>query len=307
MFITLKRIIRSGFKTFIRNGFLSASSIVVIVITMLIILGIFFASILMKASIAQLENKVDINIYFKAEAPTELVQEFKEVVFKLPEVDQEKSNFMSRKKVLELFQARHKKNAAMLEALDIVDDNPFGATLNIKAKKLGEYSGISDFIDDPDVFAKYGAIIENLNYNQNKKAIEKLNILVDYIYRFGLIISAILILISIIVTFNTMRLIIHSFREEISIMRLVGASKFFARGPFIIEGIIYGVISGIIALGITWLSIAYFSPMLKEIFILDLEEYFNTNILEIAGALILGGIVLGFISTYIAVSRYLKV
>lgn len=248
MFITLKRIIRSGFKTFLRNGLLSASSILVMTIAMVMMVAIFFSTVLIKASISQLENKVDVNIYFKSDAPIDKILEFKKLVEILPQVDTEKTNYISKEQSLEKFKEKHKDNPTILEALTIVDDNPLGAVLNIKAKKISQYSGISEFIEGDDITAKYGSIIENLNYNQNKSAIEKLNTLVKYTYQIGGIISLILVLISIVVTFNTMRLIIYTFKEEISIMRLVGASKFFARGPFVVEGILYGIISAFFAL-----------------------------------------------------------
>ncbi len=307
MFITLKRIISSGFKAFLKNGLLSVSSILVMTIAMITVLAIFFATVLIGASVTQLENKVDINIYFKPDAPVEKILEFKNLVKNLPEVNTEKTNYVSREQSLERFKEKHRDNHTIIEALYIVDGNPLGAVLNIKANEIGQYSGIAKFIEGEDVVEKYGSIIKNLNYNQNKQAIDKLSILIDYTYKIGMIISVILIFISIVVTFNTMRLIIYTFKKEISIMRLVGASKFFARGPFVIEGIFYGIFSAILSLFITWVAIIYISPFLNEIFILDIQQFFSEHILEIAGSLILGGIILGFVSTYLAVSRYLKV
>ena len=307
MFITLKRIIKSGFKTFLRNGLLSASSIIVMVITMITLLSVFFATVLIQASVDQIENKVDVNIYFKPAAPTDQVFEFKKLIENLPEVNVDETNFISREEGLENFKEKHKDNPFILEGLDIVDDNPLGAVMNIKAKEINSYADISEFIESKDVQEKYSNIINNLNYNKNKKAIEKLNILIIYTYKIGGIVSIILILISIAVTFNTMRLIIYTFKEEISIMRLVGASKFFARGPFVIEGMLYGIISAIFSLFITWAAVFYVSPALNQVFILNLNQYFSEHILEISGVLILGGIILGFISTYLSVSKYLKV
>lgn len=307
MFVTLKRIIKSGFKTFLRNGLLSASSVIVMTITMVTILSVFFSIVLIKASVSQIENKVDVNIYFKPQAPVDQVLEFKKLVEATPEVDNSKTNFISKETVLERFKEKHKENDIILEGLGIVDDNPLGAVMNIKAKDINSYSDIANFIEAEDVREKYSGIINNLNYNENKKAIEKLNVLIEYTYKIGGIVSLVLVLISIAVTFNTMRLIIYTFKEEISIMRLVGASKFFARGPFVIEGILYGIISAIFSLFITWTAVYYVSPSLNQVFVLNLNQFVSANILEIAGGLISGGIILGFISTYLSVSKYLKI
>jgi len=251
MFITLKRIIRSGFKTFLRNGFLSASSILVMTITMVIILTIFFSTVLMKSGITFLENKVDVNIYFTPEAPADKVLEFKKLVLDLPQVNKEKTNFVSKEESLKKFREKHKGEKLYEDALEIIDTNPLGAVLNIKTNEIGQYSALAEYIESKDVQKKYGSIIHNLNYNRNKVAIENLNRAIKYTYKIGGLISLILIFISIVVTFNTMRLIIYTFKEEISIMRLVGASKFFARGPFVVEGMLYGIISAFFALFIT--------------------------------------------------------
>jgi len=90
-------------------------------------------------------------------------------------------------------------------------------------------------------------------------------------------------------------------------MKLIGASNFYARGPFLIEGILYGLISGIFAIFITWAIIFYSTDILKEISSLDLNQYFSDHILEISGSLILGGIMISFISTYFTVAKYLKI
>ncbi len=307
MFITLKRIIKSGTKTFLRNGFLSASSILVMTIALLSVLSSVFSTVLLESGVEQLESKIDINIYFKPDAPIEKVLELKTLIENLPQVDKEQSNYMSKDDILEEFKKRHQDKVSILESLDFVDSNPFGAILNIKAKKLNQYDNIDNFIASDDIFKKFGDIIEISNFEKNEKAIEKLNIIIDYIKRIGFIISTILITLSLIITFNTMRLIVYTFKEEIAIMRLVGASKFFARGPFVVEGILYGIVSAIFSLFIFWSIIYYISPILESIFLLNLNQFFSGHILEITLGLFLGGIVLGFISTYLAVSKYLKV
>ena len=199
----------------------------------------------------ELEKKVDINIYFKPEAPEDKVLEFQKLIFELPEVDTKRSNLMSRDMVLSAFKKKHAGNLTLQEALKIVDENPFGAILNIKAKEIGNYKAVADFIESSEIQARFGNIIEDLNYQQNRKAIEKLNYFVQYIYKFGSIFSMVLILISVIVTFNTIRLIIYTFKDEIYVMRLVGASKFFARGPFVVDGMIQGIVAGIVSFLIT--------------------------------------------------------
>ncbi len=307
MFITLKRIVKSGFKTFLRNGFLAASSVLVITIALLTVLFSFTATVLLESGVNQLENKVDVNIYFKPDASLEDVLELKKMIVNLPSVNKDKTNYMTKDDVLQEFKKRNKDNEEIKQALEFVDGNPFGEIMNIKTDSISGYKKIDSFIKSDDVFAKFGNIIEFSNFEKNQKAISKLNLIVLYIKQIGWVLSLILIGVSVIVTFNTMRLIIYSYKEEISVMRLVGASKFFARGPFIVEGMIYGVISAVFALFIYWSVIRYITPIIEPFFLLDLNQYVSLHILYIIDSLFAGGVMLGFVSTYIAVSKYLKV
>lgn len=248
MFITLKRIIKSGIKNFWRNSLLSTSSILVITIALVVMLSTFFAIILIKEVVNRVETKVDIHIYFTNTAPEIKILELRNLVLALPEVNTEKTEYISREQVLLNFKEQHVDEKYIIEALGFLEDNPLGAILNIKAKDIKNYTQINEFLESKSIQDKFGYIISDISYNKNKKAIDTLNRLIQYTYLIGGIVSLILVLISIIVTFNTMRLTIYIFKEEISIMRLVGASQFFARGPFVVEGIIYGIISAIFAL-----------------------------------------------------------
>lgn len=307
MLSTLKQIIKFGIKNFFRNGLLSTSPVLVITLTLLVILFSFTATVLLQSGIKQLESKIDINIYFKPDAPKDDVLELKNLILNLPHINKEVSNFMSKEDILVEFKERHDNRVDILKSLKFIEDNPFGAVLNIKANNIEEYTKIDEFIKSDNIYKKFGNIIEISNFQQNQRAIDRLNELINHIKKIGLILSLSLIFIAMIVTFNTMRLIIYTFKEEIAIMRLVGASKFFARGPFIVEGIIYGIVSAILALFIFWSVIFYISPMIEPIFLIDLNQFLSVNILYITAGLVLGGISLGFISTYLAVSKYLKV
>ena len=309
MFITLKRIIRSGFKLFWRNSLLSASSILVITIALTITLATFFSNILLKEVVNHVEKKVDIHIYFKKDAPEAKILELTKLINVLSEVKAEETEYIPKEEVLKSFKEKHinDTDSSVLEALKLLGDNPLGAVLNIKAKKIGEYSKINTFLTSKNVTEKFGEIIDEISFNKNKKVINTLNRLIDYSYLIGSVASLILILISIIITFNTVRLTIYTLKEEVVIMRLVGASRFFARGPFIIEGIIYGFISSLFALFISWGIIYKASNILEGVFYLNLNTFFSDNLLQITGALVVGGISLGFLSTYLAISKYLKV
>ncbi len=307
MFITFKRIIKYGFQTFIRNGFLSASSILVMTIALTLMLSVYFSIVLLQIGLGNLEKKVDINIIFKSDAPYSKVLEFKKDIEILSVIDKKKSILQKKDEVFKMFKNKHKTDFVLMSGLNIVDENPFGPILNIKATNIKGYKDISNFIESKEMQAKYSDIIAFTNYKNNKKAIERLSHIIDYVKEIGIIVSIFLVAISVIVTFNTMRLIIYTYKEEITVMRLVGASKFFARGPFIIEGMIYGIIAAFFTLFIFWAIVFHLSPALEPIFNVNVNQVFSANIIYIVLSLLFIGIMLGFFSTYLAVSRYLKV
>ena len=166
----------------------------------------------------------------------------------LPEVAQPVV-YVSRDQALIDFKKRHQNDQFTLQALDELGSNPLGAKLNIKAKDPSQYGSIADFLNSKSADATPGtSIIDKINYFQNKEAIDRLTKIIDSADRPGVILTFFLIIISILITFNTLRLVIYMSRDEISVMRLVGASTGYIRGPFFIAGAIYGFIAGILTL-----------------------------------------------------------
>ena len=268
---------------------------------------IFLAIVVGDAKLKDVEKKVDVNIYFTADAPIEKVLEFKKEFKNIAEIDLEKTKLITKEEALVDFKESNKWNTSMTEVLDIIGENPLGAVINLKAKNIEGYKSIIEFLESDVIQAKYLSIIDSTNYNENKYVIGKITTLIKYITIIGLGVAGILIFISLIIIYNTIRLIIYSYKEEIQVMRLIGASNFYTRGPFLIEGILYGLISGIFAIFATWAIIFYSTDLLKQVSNLDLNGYFSDNIWEISGSLILGGIIISFVSTYFTVAKYLKI
>ncbi len=295
-----------GFKNFYRNGVLSVASILIITITLLAGSAVYFGGNMMNASIKQVEKKVDISIYMNPSASKTNILLLKSDIEKLPELKNGKVKFISKEEVKKNFQEKSKSKKSSMDALDLVG-NPFGATLNISADSVSDYNKINDFIFSNNIKAKYGDIIESSNYENVEGAIEKLKFLIKFFNKGGYFLSIVLALIAFLVTYNTFRLVLHSKKDEIEIMRLVGASSFFAKTPFIFSGILYGLVAGIISVVLLWFGIDYISPILNEAFIFNLSEFYSNNILYIGGSIILSGITIGFLASYLAVMRYIRI
>lgn len=305
MWIKAKRIIKAGFINFWRNGWVSLATVLIMVVTLFTIGSLIFSRAILGSMVAQIQDKVDISVYFKTDSQEQDIIAFKDKISKLGEV--KSVEYISAEQVLNNFKERHKENAMITQSLEELGVNPLGATVNIKAKESSQYEAVAKFLD-AESQAPTGSIIDKINYFQNKKIIDRLTKIIDSAKNLGSILSIILVIISIIVTFNTIRLAIYISREEIGVMRLVGASGRFVSGPFIVEGIMYGVISSIITMVLFYPLTIWLGPMTENFFSgVNLFKYYISNFGQIFLILLFVGVTLGAISSFIAVRRYLKV
>jgi len=302
-----KRIIKSGFVNFWRNGFVSFASILVMTMTLFVIGLLIFVGATLEASLNQIKDKVDVKVYFVTNAQEEDILEFKKSLETLPEVAF--VEYMSKEKALEQFKTRHKDDQLTLQALEELGENPLGANLNIKAKEISQYEGIVEFLKNKSALSATDGIpiIDDVNPFKNKNAIDKLTKIIDSSEILGFIIIAIFVIASIIITFSTIKLAIYTARDEISVMKLVGASNSYIRGPFVFEGIMYGIVSAIITLILFYPLTIWLGPITKDFFGgMNLFDYYINTFSKIFLIIFSAGILLGAISSYLAVRKYLK-
>lgn len=308
MLITkLKRVAKAGFVSFWRNGFISFASVLVMSITLFVLGSIVFMGTIFNHTLDQIKDKVDINVYFVASAGTQDIMTIKNNLEALPEVS--KITYTSREDALTNFKKKHENDEQTLQALAELDDNPLGASLNIKAKEPSQYEGIASYLKGKDVLLKDGvSIVDKINYYQNKVAIDRFTKIIDGSNKVGIGLIVILALFSVIITFNTIRLTIYVSRDEISVMKLVGASNRYIRGPFVVSGIMYGFVAAMFTL-IVFYPITFYSTKVTENFFmgLNLFDYYIRNFGQIFLIIAGSGIFIGAISSYLAVRRYLKV
>ena len=304
-FTDTKRILRSGFVNFKRNVVVSLSSLLVMTITLSVIVFLIFSNATLSTTLRDIESKVDITVYFVTGADENQILDFKTSLERLPEVSA--VTYTSRDEALVNFRARHETDYLTLQALDELTDNPLGATLDIKARDSSQYESIDKFLES-DEAQKQGSAstIDTVNYHENKLVIDRINSLIHGSRLLGFFITIVLIIISILITFNTIGLAIYFAREEIGIMRLMGASNKYIRGPFIVEGMLYGIISSIITLLIFWPVSWWLGKNLTSFFSINLYDYFLHNFLEILVITMLSGIIISVFSSLLAIRKYLK-
>jgi len=301
MFTALFRIIKYGIQGFKRNSWLSVTTIVVMTLTLLVFIGLILFSVLTSNTIDLLKEKIDISVYFKNETAEDDILKIKRSLESLAEV--KIIEYISRDEALLIFKERHKDDTTISEAIDVLETNPLSASLNIKAKDPKDYPVITAYLNNENLKEQ----VEQVSYNQNQVVIDRLATIVDTVQKSGMVLILILSLVAVLVSLNAIMLAIHSTRDEIGIMRLVGATNMFIRGPYIVQGIFYGLISGILSIvfiaPIIYFSTPYIEMITPEI---NLWVYLMSHLFSLTGYQVIFGILLGSISSSIAVRKYLK-
>jgi len=306
--VNTKRIIRSGFFSFWRNGFVSLSSVLVMTVTLFVIGSTIFSGAILKSTLDQIKDKVDINVYFITSANEDDILALKKNLEQLPEV-QPPVTYVSRDDALAAFKKRHENDEFTLQALDELGDNPLGATLNVKAKDPSQYESIANYLQGKNALSADGTnIIDKINYYQNKDAIDRLTQIIGSVNKLGFALNILLIVISVLITFNTIRLVIYMSRDEISVMRLVGASMGYIRGPFFVAGALYGFISALVTLILFYPITLWLGSATENFFVgINLFHYYTSNFGQIFLVIVGSGVVIGAFSSWLAVRKYLKV
>ncbi len=301
----IKRIIKSGFINFKRNGLISWASVIITTITLSVIVSIILLQAVVISSLTQIKDKVDVTIYFNVGASEDKIMALKSGIESLPEV--ESVSYTSAGDALDIFRARHEKDYPTIQALDEIGTNPLGGYLNIKAKEVSQYETIANFLkSDSTISTGAASIIDKVNYYQNKLVIDRLNAIIAGGQRIGFLVTLILIIISIIITFNTIRLKIFFSKEEIGVMRLVGASKMRVRGPFMIEGAIYGIVATAVTLLLFLPVTIWLGHNMTDFLGINLYHYYFSHLYTIFIVVLLSGVFLGMVSSLLAVRRYLN-
>jgi len=275
-------------------------------VTLFVIGSVIFSSAVLNSTLETLKDKVDIRVTFVTTASEQEILNLKDKLEALPEV--ETVSYTSREEALVIFKERHGDDQLILQALEELGDNPLGSSLNIKAKEPSQYESVANFLQNEEFLSGGGvSIIDKINFFQNKTAIDKLSNIIDSSEKLGFIITIVLVIMSILITFNTIRLAIYISRDEISVMKLVGADSSYIRGPFVVSGILYGLFAAILTLLLFLPMTLWLGDMAKRFFVsFNAFDYYMSNFLEIFAIIIVSGVVIGAISSYLASRRYLK-
>jgi len=303
MFTNITRVIKFSINDFSRNKGISIATIFVLVVAIMLATSLFFFRGITDYLTTQIREKIDITAYFQDNTEEQDILDVKDAILKMsPNIKNIK--YVSREQAFISFNEKHQGNAVLERALEEVGDNPFLPSLNITTNgEPAQYEEISNILASSD----FSKLIYKVDFFEKKDTIEKVYSITSNINKFGLLLGAIFIIISILVVFNTIKLAIDSSKEEISTMRIVGASDWFIRGPFITEGIIYGVISFLICISLSALSAYLLSSKISVILPgFNTFDYFLTNLWFFVLIQLVFGIGVGVVSSFVVVKKHLE-
>jgi len=297
----LRRIFSAGAKSFIRSGSVSFATVLIMTVTLAIIGFLVFLSAVLSMTLSGIRDKVDVNVYFATSASESDILNLKSEIDALPEVDS--TVYTSADQALVEFRERHADDALTLRALDELGENPLGASLSIKASDPSQYEGIVTYLEDSG-----SLIIDSVNYFQNKTVIERLTSAINATAKAGSVIVFLFALASTIIALATIRLAIYSSRDEIAVMRLVGASNMYIRGPFIVAGILSGVFAALITL-LLFYPAAWYVGKATVVWLggFNVFTYYTDNFPMFFLVLVGAGVFLGGFASFLGVRRYLKI
>jgi cell division transport system permease protein len=302
-----KRTIIAGLRGFYRNRTVSLSSIFILTITLSIITSFYLFRAVFDYTLDQVKEKVDVRVYLTADATEAQAADVKAKILGLTDV--KSVVYTSREQALLDFKKKHEGDQLTLQALEELGNNPFGASLSVVAKDTSRYEAIATQLNEGSgLLGEDKGVIDKVNYYQIKDSIDKLNSIIGWTNTVGFWLSIIFVLMSCMIVYNTIRLAIFVYRDEIAVMKLVGASNMFIRGPFIVESLLYSVVATLMTVVIFFPATMWVTK--KTVFFfegLNINAFYTAHLFELVAVLLIFGSLLTVVSSLLAVRKYLKV
>jgi cell division transport system permease protein len=302
MFNSIKRVIGLGWQNVTRDSGIAVANIFIIMIPILLVSTLFMIKDMSAFLVKEVQAMANISVYFNESVSEDDIMKVKDKIKAIPGINQ--VEYVSKDQAMEKFSQRHADDPILLESLQEVNGNPFLAVLDVSAVSTDQYAQVQELLAGQD----YVDMVNKINYNEKKDTLEKIFWFTNGAQKMGMMLFIILGTISVMVTFNTVRIAIMSHGIEVGIQRLVGASRWFVRGQFLVEGLIFGVLAAMFSLLVTAVACWYASPVLMPMLSgMNIWQNFMNNIWQLFGIQVAIGAGLGMFSSVIAVGRYLKV
>ena len=305
--ITFGRVLHTGVVNFIRNASLAIAAMAVMVVTLTIVLFSLITNATLTNTIDDIASKVDVSVFLKDSVTEAQGKELTAKIKQQPSV--QSVEYLSKEQALAAYVKQNANNQA-LSAAATLSNNPIPATIHVKPKELKQLGALKNYLTSPANLALQTEGSPSYS-GDRQKAIDNITKATEALRMIGIIAVIVFAVVSALIIFNTIQMAIFNRRAEIQIMRLLGASSSYIRGPFIVESVIYGVLSAVISVLIINATFAASSGALQasSLGLLDINyasQYFTDHFLRFLAMQIGVGVLIGAVSSFIATRRYLK-
>ena len=305
--LTFVRMCRYGVNNFSRNAWLTIAATAMMTLTLFVILMTLVSRNILLDSVAEIRNKVDMSVYVKSDTSDANVAKLESSLGAIDGVT--RVTYVTPEEARENYAEANKNNPRALDALNLADAK-FPGTFRINVTDINDTSALTEFtktnklyqsVSDPDRPASFAG--------DKRDAIANIGRWVSFAEKMGLVISVVLVTISSLIVFNTIRMAIFNRKEEIEMMKLIGADKAFIRGPFVVEAVVYGFIAAVIATVLGLVALHFAQPKLESygIIVSSTLESLIVYIGFVLPGMILVGALIGIISSLFATRKYLKI
>ena len=300
---TILRMVTFAVQSMLRNFWLSFVTTSVLLLTLITINAVVTLNVLANASVRAIKDKVQVEVYFVPGTTEEVIKSVRGYLLGLPEV--KNVTTISAVEALTSFREYHASDAEVLAALNEIEGNPFGDALRIQAHEPDDFDHILGAIDNPE-FAPY---IKDKSYTNYQTVIDRLTEFTRKVHIGGFILAAFFGLISILIVFNTIRVAIYVHRDEIGVMKLVGAKDWFVRGPFLLEAVLFALIATLIMAVLTAFCAWALEPHIRQFFSgvpVSISAFYFENALFLFLVQWASLALLGMATTAVAMRKFLK-
>lgn len=304
--ITFWRIVHTGILNFMRNITLAVAAIAVMVVTLTIVLFSLITNATFANTINQITSKIDISVFLKDSDTPAQTQQLITQLKKMPNV--KSVHYLTKEQALRQYEQQNAGNQKLQQAINETS-NPLPATILVKPHDLNKIQDIKNFLTKPSVATLQS---DQPSYSGDREvAINRITHATDVLRKIGIVTVAVFAVVCALIIFNTIQMAIFNRRDEIGIMRLLGASTSYIRGPFIVESVIYGILSAVFSILIVNSAFLASAGTLQatSLGLLDINyanQYFDIHFWQFLALQLVLGIVLGAVSAAIATRRYLK-
>lgn len=307
-FNTFRRVVRTGMLNFVRNAWLAIAAIAVMVVTLTIVLFSIVANATFSNTIAQINSKINISVYLKDSVTEKQRVDLMNQLKTLPNVKD--VSFISKSQALSQYREDNANNQSLLQAISETG-NPLPASVRIDPVDPSKIQDIKTFLDKSENKALQDPQAGTSYSGDRKAAIDKITHATSILQRVGVVSVLVFAVISMLIIFNTIQMAIFNRRDELTIMRLLGATTWYIRGPFVVESVLYGIIAAIASIAIIngifiTASSALQASSLGLLDIAYANTYFKGHFWQLLGLQLAVGVAIGSISSVIATRRYLK-